>query len=158
MDFETAFEKLVLEEGGYANNPFDPGGKTKYGITETVARKYGYMGDMKDLPLPKAEYIYTCEYWTPVKAYQLPEVLRFAMFDAAVNSGVYQASLWLQRAAKVTDDGVIGPMTLNMVNAANPYEILMDIIAQRQIFMTHLPQWDEFGRGWITRTSGLLKG
>ena len=58
MSFDTEFQRVVLIEGGYSDNPLDSGGKTKYGITEAVARAYGYTGEMRDLPLSVARAIY----------------------------------------------------------------------------------------------------
>ena len=51
MEFDDAFTALELIEGGYSNDPQDPGGETMYGITARLARAYGYTGAMRDLPL-----------------------------------------------------------------------------------------------------------
>ena len=64
--FDDAFEIIVGSEGGYSNDPNDPGGATRFGITEAVARANGYEGDMKDLPLDKAKSIYKAKYWDAV--------------------------------------------------------------------------------------------
>ena len=58
MIFEIAFEKLLKHEGGYSDHAADPGGKTRYGVTEAVAREVGYKGDMRDLSLDLAKRIY----------------------------------------------------------------------------------------------------
>lgn len=92
MDFDQAFDRLIGHEGGYANHPSDPGGETMWGVTARVARANGYQGDMRALPRDLAKAIYRKAYWTPVKADQLPEGVRFDVFDAAVNSGVGQAA------------------------------------------------------------------
>mgnify|MGYP002715655281 FL=1 len=57
MNFDKAFDILMVHEGGYSNNPRDPGGETMWGITSQVARKHGYMGPMRDLPLTEAKRI-----------------------------------------------------------------------------------------------------
>jgi len=62
-DFEKAVAKTLSLEGGYVNDPADPGGPTKYGITEATARAHGYIGDMRDLPLDLAKKIYKESYW-----------------------------------------------------------------------------------------------
>ena len=62
-DFERAVEKTLKLEGGFVNDPDDPGGATKYGITEATARAHGYTGDMRELPLDVAREIYKKSYW-----------------------------------------------------------------------------------------------
>lgn len=157
MDFDSAFTRLLGHEGGYSNHPADPGGKTRYGITEAVAREVGYRGDMRELPLDLAKRIYKDRYWDAVRAEELPEAIRYAVFDAAVNSGVRQAALWLQRAVGVKDDGIIGPQTLAAVRAADPERLLRRMLAQRLRFMAGLPTWAAFGRGWARRIADLME-
>ena len=101
MNFDTAFEKLVGFEGDYSNDKDDPGGATRYGITEQVARENGYSGSMRELPLDFAKAVYKRKYWDAIQADSLPPAVRYAVFDSAVNSGVGQATRWLQRALGV---------------------------------------------------------
>jgi lysozyme family protein len=119
MKFDQAFETLLKHEGGFSDHAADPGGKTRYGVTEAVAREVGYKGDMRELPLDLAKRIYRDKYWDSVKAEELPPAIRYAVFDGAVNSGPGQSIKWLQRAIGATDDGILGPQTLKFVNAAN---------------------------------------
>jgi lysozyme family protein len=157
MNFDTAFEKLLGHEGGFSDHAADPGGKTRYGITEAVAREVGYRGDMRELPLDLAKRIYIERYWRPVRADELPAGVRYAVFDAAVNSGPGQAVKWLQRAAGVLDDGVLGPKTLAAVNALNADSLRSKILAQRLRFMSSLPNWPAFSRGWSRRIAYLME-
>jgi lysozyme family protein len=157
MNFDTAFEKLLGHEGGFSDHAADPGGKTRYGITEAVAREVGYRGDMRELPLDLAKRIYMERYWRPVRADELPAGVRYAVFDAAVNSGPGQAVKWLQRAAGVADDGVLGPKTLAAVNALNSDSLRSKILAQRLRFMSSLPNWPAFSRGWSRRIADLME-
>ena len=157
MNFATAFEKLLKHEGGYSDHKDDPGGKTRYGITEAVAREVGYRGDMRELPLDLAQRIYKDRYWDAVQAEHLPADIRYAVFDAAVNSGVAQAAKWLQRACGVKDDGVIGPQTIRAANALHPEGLKRKMLAQRLRFMATLANWPAFGRGWANRISDLLE-
>ena len=157
MNFTTAFEKLLGHEGGYSDHQDDPGGKTRYGITEAVAREVGYRGDMRELPLDLAQRIYKDRYWDAVQAEHLPADIRYAVFDAAVNSGVAQAAKWLQRACGVKDDGVIGPQTIRAANALHPEGLKRKMLAQRLRFMATLANWPAFGRGWANRIADLLE-
>jgi len=61
--FEKIFDYLLMVEGGYSNDKYDAGGETKYGITEEDARKYGYTGHMRDMPLSIARDIYDKKYY-----------------------------------------------------------------------------------------------
>ena len=146
-----------MSEGGYVDHPLDPGRKTNFGITESVAREEGYKGDMRQLPLDLAKRIYKTRYWDKVRADELPPSIRYAVFDAAVNSGVRQSILWLQRAAGVSDDGVIGPKTLTAVHALNADALRMRILAQRLRFLTNLNTFGTFGRGWTRRVCDLME-
>ncbi len=157
MNFDQAFDRLIGNEGGYSFNAADPGGETMWGVTARVARASGYAGDMKALPRETAAAIYKARYWDAIAAEALPDVARFEVFDAAVNSGVTQAVRWLQRAAGVTDDGVLGPMTMAAVHGAEPLRLVLAFNGERLDMMTSLPTWGSFGRGWARRIAGNLK-
>lgn len=157
MNFDAAFDLLLKHEGGFSNHAADPGGKTRYGITEAVAREVGYRGDMRELPLDLAKRIYKDRYWDAIKAEQLPAAARYAIFDAAVNSGPGQSAKWLQRALGVADDGVIGPQTLAAANATNPDALKMRMLSQRLRFMAGLTNWPAFSRGWAIRIASLME-
>lgn len=157
MNFDAAFDLLLKHEGGYSDHAADPGGKTRFGVTEAVAREVGYKGDMRELPLDLAKRIYKDRYWDAIKAEQLPPALRYPLFDAAVNSGPGQAVKWLQRALGVKDDGVIGPQTLAAANAGNPDALRMRMLSQRLKFMTGLSNWSSFSRGWANRIASLME-
>ena len=157
MNFDQAFDILLKHEGGFSDHPADPGGKTRFGITEAVAREVGYRGDMRELPIDLARRIYKARYWDAVRAEELPDAIRYAMFDAAVNSGPRQSIRWLQRAVGAKDDGIIGPVTLAAVRAADPERLLRLVLAQRLRFMTGLPSWPAFGRGWARRIADLME-
>lgn len=155
MNFDQAFDRLIGHEGGYANHPSDPGGETMWGVTKDVARASGYTGPMRSLPRDTAKAIYRAKYWTPCRADELPEDIRFDVFDGAVNSGVSQSVKWLQRAVSVTDDGKIGPATIAAAKAAGP-SLPAKFNAARLKFMTDLPTWGAFGKGWARRIASNL--
>lgn len=88
-------------EGGYVNNPADPGGATNHGITEKVARAHGYKGAMKDLPKQFAQSIYFVDYIQAPgfdKLIMLSEPVGEEAVDSGVNAGPAQPSRWLQIA------------------------------------------------------------
>lgn len=147
MNLEESLAILLKHEGGFVDHPSDPGGATNHGITQKVARQNGYAGNMRDLPLSVATEIYRKQYWIAIKADQLPDTLRFHVFDAAVNSGNAQAIKWLQRCAGVEDDGVIGPITIKAAEKVSPAQYS----AMRLRFMTGLGNWPQFGKGWARR-------
>lgn len=157
MTFDEAFHKLLGHEGGYVNHPNDPGGETNWGVTVAVARANGYDGPMKDMPVDVAKAIYRKQYWDAIRGDELPPALRYAVFDAAVNSGNGQAIKWLQRAVGVADDGRIGPATLTAARAAAPDFALRRMLALRLRFMTDLKVWPSFARGWSRRIADLLE-
>lgn len=156
MQFDDAFDMLIGHEGGYANDPHDPGGETMWGVTARVARADGYLGDMRSLPRDRAKDIYRAKYWDAIQADELPPEIRFTVFDSAVNSGTGQAVKWLQRALDVGEDGVIGPMTIDAALRTNGLRLAVRINATRLDFMTSLPTWGAYGRGWARRVAANL--
>lgn len=157
MDFDTAFHQLLGHEGEYVNHPADPGGETMWGVTKRVAQANGYTGDMRNLPVDVAKSIYRRDYWEPCKCDLLPPVVRYPVFDAAVNSGVRQAALWLQRAVGSTIDGKIGSHTIMAAGMHVPEKVASRILSQRLRFMTDLRGWPTFGKGWARRIADLLE-
>lgn len=157
MNFNTAFELLLGHEGGFSDHAADPGGKTKFGITEAVARQAGYTGDMRELPVEVAKEIYLERYWKPIRADDLPPGIRYTVFDAAVNSGPTQAARWLQRALGVEADGIIGTRTLQACYAQDARALRLRMLAQRLRFMAGLPNWPAFSRGWARRIADLME-
>lgn len=154
MNFYDAFLILMQHEGGYSNHADDPGKATMWGITEAVARENGWHGEMRDLTKDFAAGIYYVRYWQAVKADQLPDQIKFDVFDAAVNSGPGQAIKWLQRAVGTTEDGVIGPKTLAAAHAASGLKVRYS--GTRLAFLTNLPTWPTFGKGWARRVAANL--
>ena len=155
MNFDQAFERLLGHEGGYVDDPDDPGGETNWGITIAVARAEGYTGPMRDLPVAKAKDIYRAKYWAPVRADELPDSVRFDVFDAAVNHGVNQSAKWLQRAVGANPDGVIGAMTVAAARGAGPMAVAR-FNGYRLQFYTDLGTWPKFGKGWARRVASNL--
>lgn len=157
MNIDQAFTELLKYEGGYSNDPHDTGGETMWGITKRVAQANGYTGAMIDMRQDQAKAIYAKIYWLPIQADSMPPELRYSLFDAAVNSGTAQATKWLQRALGVSEDGVIGPQTLNAAASVSGTALNARLNGTRLDFMTDLKTWPTFGRGWAKRVAALLK-
>jgi len=158
MDFDKAFDILLKHEGGYSNHKADTGGKTRFGITENVARNYGYEGKMHELPLQFSKVIYRRLYWEKVRADELPGVIRYAAFDAAVNSGPRRSIKWLQQAAGVKDDGILGVISMSVIRDADHYNLKARMLGNRLEFMAGLSNWDSFSEGWARRVASVLVG
>lgn len=157
MNFDTALKLLLNHEGDFSDHKEDKGGATRYGVTEAEARRVGYRGDMRELPLDLAKQIFKRDYWDKIKADELPVAVRYALFDAAVNSGVPQATRWLQRACGVKDDGIIGPVTIAAAHHIDGARLKSSILAQRLRFMASLTNWPAFSRGWSRRIADLME-
>ena len=156
MTFDEAFEALLRAEGGYSDHPADSGGATRFGVTQAVARSEGYKGDMREYPLSDAKRVYRKRYWTALRLEEVPPGIRFDLFDAAVNSGTAQAMKWAQRILQIPDDGKVGPVTIQALNTVNVNKFLAKYNAARLHFLTSLPGWANFGRGWARRIADNL--
>jgi lysozyme family protein len=153
MTFDEAFAALIGHEGGYVNNPADLGGETKYGIS-----KRAYPGeDIRNMTLDRAKAIYLRDYWGPAGCDGVPDAIRFDLFDMAVNSGVRAAVKCLQGAAGCPQDGVLGPKTLQAAGALDGAQLAARFNGARLQFMTDLPTWASFGKGWARRIASNLK-
>ena len=98
---DQLIEDVIEREGDYSNHPADRGGPTRWGITEAVARRQGYMGDMRRLPQSDAAAIYRRLYWIAPRfdevAKRTPK-LAGELFDTGINMGTGAATGFLQRA------------------------------------------------------------
>lgn len=157
MDFDQAFDRLISHEGGYVNHPDDPGGETMFGVTLRVAREFGYMGRMRELPREMAKEIARQAYWQRVKADEYHSAIGFQVFDAAYNHGIENAVRFLQRAVRVADDGKVGPVTLKAIQAMSVTDVLARFNAERLEFYTKLSTWQSFGKGWARRVAHNLR-
>jgi len=152
MTFDDVFSRLIDHEGGYVNDPRDPGGETKYGIS-----KRAYPGvNIATLTLDQAKVIYKRDYWDRARCSELPHQVAFQVFDTAVNSGIGQSIRFLQRAVGVADDGQVGPLTINAVRRMDAEAVAARFNGHRLEFMTKLSTWDVFGKGWARRVAKNL--
>lgn len=153
MSFEQSFDRLISNEGGYVDDPRDPGGETQWGIAK---RSYPRL-DIKSLTRDQARAIYCQDFWLRGHMDEYDPAIAFQVFDIAVNSGIETAVRLLQRAAGVADDGHIGPMTVAAVKAKTVTDMLMLLIAERLDFWRRLSTWQTFGKGWAGRAAQDLR-
>ena len=160
-NFEECLALVLKHEGGYVNNPKDPGGMTNLGVTKRVWEEYvGHPVDeaaMRALGPADVAPLYKKNYWDKIKGDALPRGVDYACFDLAVNSGVGRAAKFLQQAVGVSADGAIGPATLDAVEKADPRSLATEICDLRLNFLQSLPTWSTFGKGWGRRVAEVEK-
>jgi len=154
-NWEKAFQMVLKHEGGYVNNPRDPGGMTNLGVTKKVWEEFvGREVDereMRALTPDVVKPLYKKNYWDKIKGDQLPSGVDYAAYDLAVNSGTGRAAKYLQQIAGVHADGVIGPKSMEVILACDPVETVDAICDMRLDFLQKLPTWGTFGKGWGRR-------
>lgn len=149
--FERYINRVLSHEGGYVNNPKDPGGETRWGISK---RSYPNV-DIKNLTRGAAIELYRRDFWIKPKIAELPAPLAFQVFDAAVNSGTSRAIKWLQHALGIVPDGVWGPATDQalewMKGDDEALAVALKYVSTRLVFYTDLATFQTFGKGWVRR-------
>lgn len=162
-NFSRCLAFTLRAEGGFTDNPADPGNwtggqagagvlrGTNFGIS---AAAYPEL-DIANLTEAMAAEIYRRDYWAPLQGDALALPVALVAFDAAVNAGLRRAILWLQQAAGVSADGVFGPETLASIQAANALALAREALTRRIDFYARLPGWGSFGLGWSRRVIAL---
>jgi lysozyme family protein len=149
--FETAVDFILDVESGLVDDPSDPGGLTKFGISQ---RAYPNL-NIRDLTIDGAKALYRHDYWDRCSCDKLPAGISFVLFDAAVNQGVTASIRMLQLSLNVQQDGVIGPATLSAAAAQMTPAIIAEMIARRSVAYTLSPLVGTDGLGWFRRLAKL---
>jgi lysozyme family protein len=166
MDNFSACLSFTLEmEGGYTNNPNDPGNWTggHIKIGQLRGTKCGISAashpdlDIQNLSLEAIRDIYYKDYFMLIQGDKLQLPLAMVAFDAAVNAGVKKSIVWLQQSLKLQEDGICGPQTLSALMSGNPLEISRGALARRLDFYMRSRGWDIFGLGWAGRIIKLAQ-
>jgi len=156
-NWDASFEMVLKHEGGYVNDPRDPGGRTNLGVTQRAWEAYLNRSvteaEMRALTPDTVKPFYKTMYWDKIKGDQLPAGADYAAYDLAVNSGVGRAAKYLQEIAGVVADGVIGPKSLEAIKACNPKELVDALCDMRLAFLKRLPTFETFGKGWSRRVA-----
>ena len=155
-NYAQSLKQVLKYEGGKVDDPRDPGGRTAFGITQDTYnawRKKQNLPTVDVFTISQADVaaIYRQEYWDRIRGDDLPSGVDFAVFDFAVNSGVSRAAKMLQSVVGVTQDGVIGPAT---IEATKTY-VAMAVTNKRLAFMQSLSIWPTFGKGWSARIADV---
>jgi lysozyme family protein len=160
-NFKDCVKVTLGIEGGYVDNPNDPGKATNLGITIGLLSQYeGKQAtdeDVRNLTVGEALQIYRSVFWDKCQCDKMPKSIALVVFDAAVNSGPRRSIEWLQHALGVSVDGAIGPQTLGKLEEANLAEVVHEATADRLNFMMKCVDWEEFKNGWSARVDHICK-
>lgn len=165
--FQLAIPVVLRREGGYINNPSDPGGATDFGISLRWLKSQGLFGDVngdlvvdiKDiqaLTVDKAEEFYKVQWWDKY-GFERVDVQAIAtkLFDTAVNLGTPKAVRIAQEAAGAVADGILGPDSLRKLNSQPALPLLRQMQSLQANYYQSLananPKLDVFLKGWLNR-------
>jgi len=158
-NFTNCLARVLVSEGGFVNNPKDPGGMTNLGCTKSTWEEYlGHPvseADMRNLTPDDVAPLYKRKYWDRVSGDDLPSGLDYSVFDAAINSGPGRAAKWLQEIVDVDVDGAIGPGTLAAIDNFAVQDLIAKYNDHRLQFLESLPTYETFGNGWANRVSAV---
>lgn len=159
-NFAPSLALVLQSEGGFVNNPHDPGGATNFGVTQRVFDAYRrYMNQpttsVKFITQAEVSSIYRRQYWDAIRGDDLPPGMDYAVFDEAVNSGPVKAIGDLQKAVGVKADGQFGMVTLMAVRNSSPKATIGILCDLRLGFLRRLTRWKYFGEGWSNRVASV---
>ena len=154
-DYQECLDKVLKSEGGFVNNPKDPGGMTNLGVTKAVWEEFvGHPvseADMRALTPEKVAPMYEQKYWRPCYGEVLPRGLDFVVFSMAVNAGTGRSVKLLQQSIGCVPDGVIGPTTRSLISASDTPTLISKFSECRREYYRSLKTFPIFGAGWLKR-------
>lgn len=164
-EYLKAFDRIIGHEGGFQADPRDRGNWTggKVGAGVLKGTKYGIAAmtypdlDIESLTLEWAQAIYHRDWWLPLRMADMPKGAPYQLFDAAINHGTGRAIQFMQRAARVADDGKLGPITRAAVIDMDHNDFLLRFLAERLEYFTRVTTWESYGRGWARRVAENLR-
>ena len=153
MSFKECLDLVLKSEGGWVNNPQDPGGETNLGVTKRVWEEYvGHpVESLKKLTKDDVAPLYEQKYWRPCYGEVLPRGLDFVMFSMAVNAGSGRTVKLLQSTIGCVPDGVIGPRTRRLISNGNSATLITQFSEARREYYRTLKTFPIFGKGWLAR-------
>jgi len=166
--FEIALKMTLQFEGGYSNNPKDPGGETNKGIIKAIYDSYRKskklpFQSVKNITDDEVKEIYYNNYWLKASCDKIPDKVAVIHFDTAVNCGVGQANKFLQRCLRVVSDGVIGNKTIEEMKKVKDKigltEFVKNYLTMRKNYYTLISEKNTnlkvFLKGWNNRIALL---
>jgi lysozyme family protein len=156
--YDQCLERVLAHEGGYTNDPQDPGGPTNFGITIYDYRKYvkpsATAADVKRMSLAEAKRIYRSKYWDALSCDDLPAGVDYTVFDYGVNSGIGRAGKVTRRVLGLSDaDWRVNADVIAALKKAEPSKVIVAINDERLQFLKSLRTWSAFGVGWGRRVA-----
>ena len=150
-NWQRSFELLLKSEGGFV---VDRGGATNLGVTQSTWEMYverpATIDEIKSLTPADVEPLYKRFYWDRCWGDKMPIGVDYLVFDFAVNAGVAQSVLTLQRAVGAHPDGVIGPLTYAATSTQNPADLIERFSSHKKQF--YLSLHDPVNElGWMNR-------
>ena len=154
-NWQKSLNLVLQSEGGYSDDPKDPGGRTNLGVTQSVWESWvgraSNEKEMRNLSIEDVTPLYKRKYWDACSCDLLPNGLDYLVFDFAVNAGVGRSLKTLQSCVDATMDGQIGKNTLGAVSTF-PVEVVIFKFSDEKVrFYKSLPTFSEFGKGWLNR-------
>jgi len=168
-NWDKSFQLVIAHEGGFTNDQRDKGnhlpdgreGCTMWGCTqanwENFIGKQVTQEDMKSLLPDDVKPFYKKSYWDACSCDQLPAGVDYAIFDFAINAGVFASKKMLQKALGVVPDGAIGQNTLKAIQQSNSKELLQKFSDAKTAFYQSLGNFDVYGKGWLQRVADVQK-
>ena len=157
--FETCLTFTLREEGGFVNNPKDPGGATNFGITLGVLRAFKNdpslgVDDIRNIDQDTVRAIYQADYWNRMRCDALPAGVDLMVFDHGVNAGPARGVRSLQAALgfdPTDQDGANGPHTIAAATAADATATIGAMADNQEAYYRSLASFADFGNGWLAR-------
>jgi lysozyme family protein len=158
--FDTCLTFTLAQEGGYVDDPADPGGATNMGITLATLRHWDHdpmlsPADVRGMTRQIAAAIYRALYWNAVQGDSLPVGIDLSTFDFGVNAGTRRTAELLQQVLGFPSDqvdGSVGPETLQAVLKADLAGVIGGLAEHQAAYYRRLPEFARYGRGWLDRT------
>lgn len=147
--FEQSFQEVMLSEGGYVNDPKDPGGETKFGVSK---RAYPNL-DIYNLTLDDAKTIYRDDYWDKCNCDDLPNGVSVMVADFAYNSGTSRAVKCLQKCLGLPQTGSVNQTLIEKSKSVPINTLLLNYKKTRLNFLQSLSTWNRYGKGWTNRVN-----
>jgi len=158
-NFKVSLKEVLKHEGGWSDHPSDPGGATMKGVTIATFRAFvnpkGTKDDLRKITDAQLETVYRRQYWDKVHGAELPDGVDFVTFDYSVHSGPTRAVKDLQKVVGVSQDGKIGPKTLEAIKSMGSRNVINKLCDTRLAFLKRLKTWPTFGKGWSRRVAGV---